>query len=231
MTIIHFCPQKKLYSCKLIIVSNILKAKESPRVTFARTKRVSQAYFTDQDFLINIIMSYLEIKIFFHKLVDFEKQLVTFSLFNFCLYISRNDPWIVKNCTLAKVEIEVFLHITWSHDQKVTWLGGWDTLTLNHKGYSKSNRTKWRKYRCITNWGKLVLQIGAALFFYKLGQKLLQIGAAIKNSGNRHYKMRQLFQIGAKCITNWGRYYKLGQLLQIRAWVLSLLIQFEWYVQ
>ena len=62
-----------------------------------------------------------------------------------------------------------------------------------------------------------MLQIGAALFFYKLGQKLLQIGAAIKNLGNRHYKMRQLFQIGAKCITNWGRYYKLGQLLQIRA--------------
>ena len=27
-------------------------------------------------------MSYLEIKIFFHKLVDFEKKLVTFPLFN-----------------------------------------------------------------------------------------------------------------------------------------------------
>ena len=34
---------------------------------------------------------------------------------------------------------------------------------------------------CITNWGKLVLQIGAALFYYKLGQVLLQIGAAITN--------------------------------------------------
>ena len=33
------------------------------------------------------------------------------------------------------------LHITWSYDQWVTWLGGWDTLTLNHKGYYKNNRT------------------------------------------------------------------------------------------
>ena len=61
------------------------------------------------------------------------------------------------------------LHIKWSHDQWVTWLGRWDTLTLNQKGYSKSNRTQWKKYVCITNWGKLVLQIGAALFYYKLG--------------------------------------------------------------
>ena len=53
-------------------------------------------------------MPYLEIKIFFHKLVDFEKKLVTFSLFNCCLYISRDDPWIVKNCAPAKVEISFF---------------------------------------------------------------------------------------------------------------------------
>ena len=71
----------------------------------------------------------------------------------------------------------------------------------------------------ITNWGKGVLQIGAAfllqiganayyklgqLFYYKLGQGLLQIRAGITNWG--------------KFITNWGRYYKLGQsLLQIGA--------------
>ena len=30
----------------------------------------------------------------------------------------------------------------------------------------------------IINQGQLVLQIGAALFYYKLGQILLQIGAA-----------------------------------------------------
>ena len=67
-------------------------------------------------------------------------------------------------------------------------------------------------FEVITNQGKVLLQIGAAFWYYKLGQKLLQIGAA------------QLLQIGASVITNWGRYYKLGQnyyklgqVLQIRA--------------
>ena len=50
-----------------------------------------------------------------------------------------------------------------------------------------------------------MLQIGAALFYYKLGQILLQIGAA------------SLLQIRASIVTNWGSYYKLGQtLLQSR---------------
>ena len=35
-----------------------------------------------------------------------------------------------------------------------------------------------------------MLQIGAALFYYELGQTLLQIGASV--------------------VTNWGRYCKLG---------------------
>ena len=51
------------------------------------------------------------------------------------------------------------------------------------------------------NWGKLVLQVRAVLFYYKLGQTLLQIGAVL------------LLQIGASIITNWGSYYKLDQLL------------------
>ena len=51
-----------------------------------------------------------------------------------------------------------------------------------------------------------MLQIGATLFYYKLGQTLLQIGAA------------SLLQIGASVVTNWGSYYKLGQpLLENRA--------------
>ena len=51
-----------------------------------------------------------------------------------------------------------------------------------------------------------MLQIGPALFYYKLGQTLLQIGAAL------------LLQIRASVVTNWGSYYKLGQpLLQNRA--------------
>ena len=45
-------------------------------------------------------------------------------------------------------------------------------------------------------------QIEAALFYYKLGQTLLQIEAA------------SLLQTGAIVVTNWGRYYKLGQSLQ-----------------
>ena len=45
-----------------------------------------------------------------------------------------------------------------------------------------------------------------ALFYYKLGQTFLQIGAA------------SLLQIGAIAVTNLGSYYKLGQrLLQNRA--------------
>ena len=67
-----------------------------------------------------------------------------------------------------------FLHITWSGDQWLTWHSGWDTLTLNHKGcIIRGNRTQYQKYICIRNWEKLVLQIGAALFCYKLGQTLL----------------------------------------------------------
>ena len=50
-----------------------------------------------------------------------------------------------------------------------------------------------------------MLQIGAALLYYKLGQTFLQIGEA------------SLLQIGASVVTNWGSYYKLGQpLLQNR---------------
>ena len=51
-----------------------------------------------------------------------------------------------------------------------------------------------------------MLQVGAVLFYYKLWQTLLQIGAA------------SLLQIGASVVTNWGSYYKLEQnVLQIVA--------------
>ena len=51
-----------------------------------------------------------------------------------------------------------------------------------------------------------MLRIGSALFYYKLGQTLLQIGAA------------SLLQIRASVVTNWSSYYKLGQpLLQNKA--------------
>ena len=48
-----------------------------------------------------------------------------------------------------------------------------------------------------------MLQTGAALFYHKLGQMLLQNGAA------------SLLQIRASVVTNWGSYYKIGQLLQL----------------
>ena len=51
-----------------------------------------------------------------------------------------------------------------------------------------------------------MLKIGAAFSYYKLGQTLLQIGAA------------SVLQIEANAVTNWGSYYKLEQpLLQNRA--------------
>ena len=47
----------------------------------------------------------------------------------------------------------------------------------------------------LQNWDNFVLlQIGAASFYYKLGQELLQIGEAF------------LLQIGASVITNQGSY-------------------------
>ena len=92
----------------------------------------------------------------------------------------------------------------------------------------------------ITNWGKGVLQIGAAfllqiganayyklgqLFYYKLGQGLLQIRAVITNWGKVYYKLGQVLQIGARFITNWGRYYKLEQI--ITNWGTTLL-RYKW---
>ena len=101
----------------------------------------------------------LEIKIFFYKLVDLEKKLVTFPLFNSCLYISKNDTWIVKNCALVKVEMKLLFayHV-------ITW--------------SMSHVTQWVRYphpKAIVRAIELndkniyVLQIGASLC-YKLGQ-------------------------------------------------------------
>ena len=46
-----------------------------------------------------------------------------------------------------------------------------------------------------------MLHIGASLFYYKLGQTLLQIGAA------------SLLQTGASNVTNWSSYEKLGRSL------------------
>ena len=59
-----------------------------------------------------------------------------------------------------------------------------------------------------------MLQIVVALFYYQLGQTLLEIVAT--NWGS-YYKLGQPLLQNRVAITNWGRYYKLGQLLQIGA--------------
>ena len=101
-------------ACKLNIVSNILKVKESPRLTFERTKSVSQPRFIDK-----YVMSWNK------DLLSQVSWLVTFPLFNSCLYISKNDPWIVKNCALAKVQIKLLFAyhvITWSMSHVTRWV-------------------------------------------------------------------------------------------------------------
>ena len=75
-----------------------------------------------------------------------------------------------------------------------------------------------------------MLQIGVALFYYKLGRTLLQIGTAlllqiranvVKNGGS-YYKLGQLLLQNRAGIRNWGKmYYNLGQVLQIRAIIKS----------
>ena len=76
-----------------------------------------------------------------------------------------------------------------------------------------------------------MLQIEATLFYCKLGQTLLQIGAAsllqigasaVKNWGT-YYKLGQMLLRNRAAITNWGEiYYKLRQVLQIRAIITNL---------
>ena len=71
-----------------------------------------------------------------------------------------------------------------------------------------------------------MLQIGAALCYYKLGQTLFQIGAtsllqiraSVVTNWGSYYKLGQPLLQNRAAITNWGKmYYKLGQVLQIRA--------------
>ena len=64
---------------------------------------------------------------------------------------------------------------------------------------------------CITDSGKLVLQIGAALYYYKLVQTLL------------HIRVVLLLEIATSVVTNWDSYYKLGQpFLQNRVAITNL---------
>ena len=64
-----------------------------------------------------------------------------------------------------------------------------------------------------------MLQIGAALFYYKLGQTLLQIGTSVVTTNwGSYYKLGQPLLQNRAAIRNWATmYYKLGQMLQIMA--------------
>ena len=100
--------------------------------------------------------------------------------------------------------------------QCVTWLGRWDTFTLNHKGYNNTYRTQQEKYICIANWGKLVLQFITALFYVRAN--VTNWSSFIITNWGSYYKLEQPLLQNRLAITNWGKmYYKLGQVLQIRA--------------
>ena len=64
-----------------------------------------------------------------------------------------------------------------------------------------------------------MLQIGAALFYYKLGQTLLQIGTSVVTTNwGSYYKLGQPLLQNRAAITNWRKIYcKLWQVLQIMA--------------
>ena len=56
-----------------------------------------------------------------------------------------------------------------------------------------------------------MLEIGVALFYYKLEQTLLQIGANVATNWGSYYKLGQPLLQNRAVITNWGKmYYKLG---------------------
>ena len=109
---------------KLILVSYFLKAKDFCTYKKGQSFRIYGLGFIDKhDHVISWNKYFiLQVTIFFYK-CSFEKELVTFSLFNSCLYISKNDPWIVKYCALVKVEIKPFFenHVTTWSMSHVTW--------------------------------------------------------------------------------------------------------------
>ena len=79
------------------------------------------------------------------------------------------------------------------------------------------------------------------MFYYKLGQtllqigvtSLLQIGACFVTYWGTYYKLGQLLLQNRAAITNWGKtYYQLGQVLQIRGiitnWGITYMQHYEW---
>ena len=52
-----------------------------------------------------------------------------------------------------------------------------------------------------------MLQIGVALFYYKLGQTLLLIGASVVTNWSSYYNLGQPLLQNRATITNWGKIY------------------------
>ena len=105
-----------------------------------------------------------------------------------------------KNPTQIKVNLKTIPNRCFKHNLFVhKSVSGWPTSRINILTiYYKLGQLCF-----ITNWGKCYYKLGQ-LSYYKMGQTLLQIGAAITNQGNRYYKLGQtLLQIRA-AITNWG---------------------------
>ena len=85
-----------------------------------------------------------------------------------------------------------------------------------------------------------MLQIGAALFYCKLGQTLLKIGASsllqirvsVVTNWVSYYKLGQPLLQNRAAITNWGKmYYKLRKVLQIRViitnWGITVTVKYR----
>ena len=81
-------------------------------------------------------------------------------------------------------------------DRQVTWKSRCGLFTLTHNPTNVNGH-----WRCET--GDAHFDEYNVIHYYKLGQVLLQIGAAITNWGKTYYKLEQVLQIRT-IITNWG---------------------------
>ena len=99
------CPfwKNDIYLTNFCLVKLIVKI--IPSHDFWGYRKGQPARIYRPGFINKQIMLYFETKIFFHNWVGLEKKLVTFPLFSSCLYISRNDPWIVKYVWIKRDDV------------------------------------------------------------------------------------------------------------------------------
>ena len=75
-----------------------------------------------------------------YKLIAWYMSHVTWWLWS--IQLKSHLAKIGGHCPSEGRDKTFFMNIRWSHDQWVTWVGGWDSLILNPKAYSKKNRTQ-----------------------------------------------------------------------------------------